>query len=138
MSKFWSFVGAVLVIAVILLAVGGGEDRGINFTDLETECRYDRGSSVDINLEQDNSFSFTGHFPVQDTRSGLDYSYSVGENSVTLDIFAVEGKRPGNFSDNCLGSVVYDSRTAELPPGEYLVTVKHNGRMRETVLIEAK
>ncbi len=136
MSKFWSFVGVLAVTAVVLLVAAGGEDEGINFTDLETECRYDRGNSVDISLEKDNSISFKGNFPVPDTRSELDYSYSQNRDAVTLDVFTREGDSPGDFSGDCLGSVVYDSRTAELTPGEYLVTVKHGGDILETVVIE--
>lgn len=138
MSKFWSFVGAVIVVSVVLLATGDSKDTGISFTDLETECRYDRGNSVSISLEKDNSLSFRGNFPVQDTHAELGYSYSQTPDSVTLDVSARQSDRPGNFSGSCLGSVVYDSRTAPLPPGEYLVEVKHDGKTRETVMIEVK
>ncbi len=137
MSKFWSFVTVVFIIAVALVVVDKNQDT-ITFTDLETECRYDRGEEAVINLNQDDSLGFSGHYPISGTSAELSLDYSRGQGYVALDVRARNVREVVNFSQSCRGSVIYDAKTRSLEPGEYLVTLRHNGETVNQQLIAVR
>lgn len=127
MAKFWWGVGTVFAITILLLTMGTAEDR-IHFTDLETECQFDRSQQhVDVSLQEDNSVAFEGHFPVYNTKADLNYDYQQTAESVTLDIKVSNDERLKDLQDRCEGSVVYKASTDPLEPGLYNVEVKHRG-----------
>jgi len=137
MTKFW---GAVLVVFLIGLAATfstANDTTKLEVNDLETECRYDRNEDTSIRLNQDNSLSFKGHFPVNSIESNLDYRYSSGDD-IVLNVRSQNQPVPQNFWNNCLASAVYDFDTQQLEPGSYPVTVKHNGERIEKVVIRVK
>lgn len=140
MSKFWTVVTLLLLIGIALLALeqpSTDTDR-ISFSDLETECRFDRGETVDIGLNPDNSLSFSGYFPTGSTEADLDYEYKVSNSSVELNIISRDSVTPDDFFDTCLASVVYDARTEPLQSGRYKVTVLHDGEREKEAVIRIK
>ncbi|MFB6193112.1 MAG: hypothetical protein ABEK00_02575 [Candidatus Nanohaloarchaea archaeon] len=127
MNKFWSVTGGILLLAIALLLVGNSHG-GITFSDIETECRYDRTTDYQISLQPDNQLHFRGHFPVNSTKADLSYKYSQGSNKIVLNVIARDEKEaPESFRNQCLGSVVYDGVTSSLQEGFYDVILKHDG-----------
>lgn len=125
MSKFWFSVAAVFIVALLLLA--GRPVSGISFSDLETECSFDRPGFSEIGLE-DRSLSFEGRFKVDNPDSELSYRYSSSGDRVTLNVRSSQEPAPVSFTDDCRGVAVYTASTTRLDRGTYLVTVKHEGR----------
>ena len=127
MSKFWAIATVLLLTGVSLLVLGPMQEGvPISFTDLETECQYDRGSELDIGLEGD-SVTFSGQFPVGTVNTDLDYSYTVSGSDIRLNIIADSQEVPADFFNTCKGIVIYDAETHALEPGNYTVTVLHDG-----------
>lgn len=136
MSKFWGAVGTLAVIGVALILMGNSARAGINFTDLETECRYDRGEMTDITLSpQQDRLGFEGHFPTNSTESDLSYTYSVSNGEIILNIVPEQRDAPGQYLNRCLGLAVYKAQTAEISEGRYRVEVQHNGQRVEEKII---
>lgn len=128
MSKFWTVVTTVFVMAVVLLFVGMNSNRGgIHFTDLETECQYNHEEDVNIDLNHDNSLSFSGQYRIESTRAELDYNYRQSSDRIILDVKTTKIIPLPTYWDNCRGMVVYDAKTSQLEEGTYRVTVRHNG-----------
>lgn len=136
MTKFWFVVTALLLTGIGLLVFAPEEDPGINFTDLETECRYDRGTSSVVDLTKDNSLSFEGYFPTESPGASMGYSYSQSEDRVTLNIQTSDSVLPTTFWDTCKASVIYSAETQSLQDGSYLVTVQHNGQTVDQKVIK--
>lgn len=132
MSKFWAGVGLLLVTGLAITLIPSGD--GINFTDLETECRYDRDSVTDIGLEH-SRMSFSGHFPVESPEEDLTYRYSVSGDEINLNIRSSEAAPLTDFYDTCKAVAVYDAETERLEPGTYMVTVKHDGERADRKVI---
>lgn len=138
MSKFWTVVTIALAIGLGFALTDSGQQK-INFTDLETECRYDRASSHDIHLNQDDSLSFEGYFPVENPETEMDYRYRQSGDSVVLNVKTKGRDRAlTDFEDNCKASGVYKAKTSELSPGQYMVTLKHDGEQVEQFLLEVR
>lgn len=139
MSKFWGAVGTLAVIGVALILMGSSARAGINFTDLETECRYDRGEMTDVTLSQEqNRISFEGYFPTNNTESDLKYNYRVSNGEIVLDIVPEQRNEPEQFWNECLGLAVYKAQTAEISEGEYRVEVRHDGERVEERIIRIR
>lgn len=139
MNKFWGVV-VLIFVAGVYTAVGLNPVNGseINFTDLETECRYDDAESHKIDLEG-RSISFDGNFPVNSTGADLSYEYSQADNRIVLDIVAEnENEAPSNYSNGCLASVTYESSTMSLQPGDYLVELRNDGERVDRQVIRVK
>lgn len=143
MSKFGSGVLVLLITAFVFLYTFPGhvpfqDDGEIRFTDFETECRLD-GREADVNL-RGKTIRFSGHFPTEHLTAERDYTYRQTSDSITLDILAddTESAEDRDFLDDCLASVVYDARTNQLEPGDYHVTLRHNGETVESQIIEVK
>ncbi len=138
MSTFWNSVAAIFIIAVVLLAADMSTDNGfstdseIHFTDLETECRYDRRAMVEVGSEQD-SVTFQGRFHVPQPSEGIDYDYSRTGNQISLNVFTENSTSLNDYSGTCTGLAVYDGKTRSLEPGLYYVTVRHDGEKVEEV-----
>jgi len=138
MSKFWTVVTIIFVTAIMLLALNVDQTPSISFSDLETECRYDKSGNMDIGLEG-RQITFSGRFNTPNPNTNLDYSYRVTEsNEIRLNIITTNSMVPDSFYDNCLASVVYEAKTASLEPGDYSVTVSHNGNVRKKAGIRIK
>lgn len=139
MNRFWVITGGVLVIALAFLALEMPRNNTINFTDLETECRYDRSTAFDISLKPGNRLSFEGHFPVNNTESDLSYRYRRSGDTIRLNIVADEDENvPESFYNNCLATVVYDAQTSSIPEGRYDVILVHDGEEVEHQVIGIK
>ena len=111
--------------------------NGINFTDLETECRYNQqeGTDVSVNLEN-NRLSFEGQFPTNNTRSDLTYDYRVSQDEITLNIVPERRERPSTYVNTCLGMVYYEAQTERIEDGRYRVEIQHDGeRVEEKVMV---
>ena len=138
MNKFWVVLGGVFVLALAFLALETPADR-INFTDLETECRYDRTTAFDMSLKPGNVLTFSGHYPVNNTGSDISYKYSRTGDTIKLNIVAKnETEAPSSYVNNCLASVVYEGQTSSLPEGSYKVILQHNGQEVERQVIGIK
>lgn len=135
MTKFWTVVAVVILVGIGALAFLGNSTESINFTDLETECRYDRESQTTVQLNQDDSLSFSGYFPAESPESEVDYRYSRNSDSVTLNVYTDRQPRPSSFVGTCLASAVYKGTTQPLEEGRYLVTVMHEGEVEEEKVI---
>lgn len=138
MNKFWAVLGGIIVLAVAFLALETPAE-GINFTDLETECRYDRTTAYDISLKPGNVLSFSGHYPVNNTEADTSYRYSRSGDTIRLNVLARnETQAPSSYVDNCLASVVYKGQTSSIPEGSYKVILQHNGQEVERQIIGIK
>ncbi|MFB6190277.1 MAG: hypothetical protein ABEJ91_01770 [Candidatus Nanohaloarchaea archaeon] len=136
MSKFWVSVGALVLLGVALTAFAKS-DQGITFTDLETECRYDRTGTGDFSL-QDDRIHFEGMLPVQNTDAKVRYDYSRSAGKIVLNMKAEKLDAPESFVDSCLGVGIYDGYTSELSPGLYDVRLKHRGKLLKRQVIRVK
>ncbi|MFB6158409.1 MAG: hypothetical protein ABEJ95_01975 [Candidatus Nanohalobium sp.] len=137
MTRFWTGVGAVSVVALLaVFAAAGGSNLEVN--DLETECRGDRGVYTVIELHPDNSMSFKGYFPVENPEADLRYSYSRSADSIVLDVRSEGAVAPESFWNTCLASAVYDFDTSRLEEGRYSVEVRHNGERVEKRVITVR
>lgn len=135
MAKFWGGVFVLAIIAVgFLAAESAARNSSITFTDLETECRYDRGQDVEINL-RNNRLYFNGHFPVNNPNANLNYRYRQGDK-IVLNVKSSRTSVPSPFFNDCLGSAIYKAHTSDLKPGDYTVIVKHNGKEVEKQVID--
>lgn len=134
MSKFWT-IATLLLLTGITLLFYPGQSQGINFTDLETECRYDRQAANEIDLNH-RRMSFQGQFPVNNPDADMSYSYSKTSNSVTLNVQSSPMPDLTSFYNNCKAVGVYDAETERLEPGRYMVTLEHNGREVNKRIIE--
>lgn len=138
MNNFWAFLGGITVLAVVFLAFETPADE-INFTDLETECRYDRTTAYEISLNSGNVLSFSGHYPVNSTEADTSYRYSKSGDTIRLNVVAKnETQAPSSYVDSCLASVVYEGQTSSLPEGRYKVILQHNGEEVERQIIGIK
>ncbi|MFB6166954.1 MAG: hypothetical protein ABEJ62_01690 [Candidatus Nanohaloarchaea archaeon] len=133
MNWFWTAAAVFIVVAVALVAFPGSSS-GITFTDLETECRYDRAETADFTLE-DRRLVFEGMFPVDNTDVKLNHGYSKSSGKIVLNVKSSDMSPPRSFVNECLGTVVYDARTRELSPGSYDVRLKHNGDLQKRQVI---
>lgn len=130
MTKFWTVVTLLLVVGLVSLVVAT-DGGNLKVKDLETECRYDRAEEARISLTPQNTLSFEGQFPVENTNSELDYSYSSSGERIVLNVKSDKMERPESFVDACLGVAIYDMETPQLGEGSYEVTVRHNGEKVE-------
>lgn len=138
MNKFWAVLGGVFVLALAFLALETPSDS-VNFTDLETECRYDRTTAFDISLKPGNVLAFSGHYPVNNTEADTSYEYSRSGDTIKLNIVAEnETQAPSSYLNSCLASVVYEGQTSSLPEGSYKVVLQHNGQEVERQVIGIK
>lgn len=135
MSKFWAAASVLLLIGVGLTFLPSGDD--INFTDLETECRFDRESTTDMNLEH-GKLSFSGHFPVDSPEADLSYTYRVSGDSIDLNIKSSGAEPVTEYFNDCRAIAVYDAETGSIEPGRYMVTVSHDGERAERKVIEVR
>ncbi|PSG99418.1 MAG: hypothetical protein BRC29_04850 [Nanohaloarchaea archaeon SW_7_43_1] len=125
MTKFWAVVTVIVAAGFGLLLVRASNP--VHFTDLETECQYERGTVSNMDVRH-NKFYFSGHFPVQNPDTDLSYSYSQSDDEVTLNIQKSDDSPISDFYNTCNAVAVYDGFTNErLEPGLYTVTVKHAG-----------
>ncbi len=138
MSKFWGVVGTLFVIGIAMILLGNQTTaNGINFTDLETECRYNQQkvTDVSVNLENDR-LSFEGQFPTNNTRSDLSYNYRVSQDEIILNVIPERRERPSSYVNTCLGMVYYKAQTDSIEDGRYRVEVQHDGeRVEEKVMV---
>lgn len=124
MSKFWAAAGILLAVGIALTFYPAQDD--INFTDLETECQYDRGSVNDVDLDQ-RRLVFSGYFPVSSPEADLNYDYSVSGDTVALNVKSSGAEPVTDYRNNCEAVAVYDAETGPIEPGRYLVKVSHDG-----------
>ena len=125
MNKFWAVVTIMIAVGLGLLLAQGSNP--VNFTDLETECQYDRGEEFDIDLRGDRLY-FSGHFPANNPDLDLSYSYSQSNEHVKLNIEKANDSPLDSFKDNCRAVAVYDGYTREkLDEGRYTVELEHAG-----------
>lgn len=132
MSKFWAACGLLLVVGIGLTFLPSGD--GINFTDLETECQYDRGSNSDIDLNH-RRMSFSGYYPVESPEANLNYDYSISGDEITLNIRSSDTAPLTDFYNTCNAVAVYDAETDRLESGSYMVTVNHDGERADRKVI---
>lgn len=125
MSKFWIIVFTLLLIGVSGLILGAAAED-INFTDLETECRFDRGEAVDVGTNN-NQLEFEGHFPVQNTQADMKYTYKHKNDRIVLNVYAENDSEPEDFEHTCYAVGVYEASTVPID-GQKWVTVKHQGQ----------
>ncbi|MFB6292123.1 MAG: hypothetical protein ABEI58_01880 [Candidatus Nanohaloarchaea archaeon] len=137
MSKFWNFVAVLFLLSIALVVVDKSR-AGITFTDLETECRYDRSQEAVVELKPDNSLGFEGHYPLASTRADLSLDYSQDRDSVTLNVEARNVEEVEDYSRDCQGVAVYDTDTRPLEPGRYMVRVKHDGDLVKEQVIAVR
>lgn len=138
MTKFWTVVTALLIIGIGFLAMERLGEQQVNFSDLETECRYDRVSSTDIGVEN-SQITFSGNFEADSPEANLDYRYSISNsNNIELNIITRNSIVTDSFYNSCLASVVYEAETEKLESGIYSVKVYHNGEKQERVKIRIK
>lgn len=135
MSKFWGAVGTLTVIGLALVLMGN-QAAGINFTDLETECRYDRPEESFVSVPVgENQLKFEGQFPINSTESELSYTYRVSDGEIVLNVRATERDKPQSYVGTCLGMVNYQAQTDEISPGRYTVRVQHDGEIVKEKMI---
>ncbi|MFB6209201.1 MAG: hypothetical protein ABEJ56_03610 [Candidatus Nanohaloarchaea archaeon] len=132
MNKFWIFVSFLLMVGIIL-NLGTSSER-IEFTDLETECQYERQSGSSVELEN-RKLSFEGHFPVENPETELSYRYQLSDGRINLDVVARNESSLTDFFDNCRSVAVYDAETARIDPGRYLVELAHDGKQVHTSIV---
>jgi hypothetical protein len=137
MIRFWGAAGLLLVLGIAAILLGTGQSNAVMVYDLETECRYDRGEETYISLNEDNSLTFKGHYPLNNINTDLDYSYSGGGN-IVLNLRSQQSSVPVNFWDDCLASGVYHIQTPQLEPGTYPVEIKSDGERLEKRIIRVK
>lgn len=137
MTRFWGAAGLLAILGFAAIVLGAGQSNTVKVYDLETECRYDRTTETNINLQRDNSLKFEGHFPVENANNNLDYSYS-GGNNIVLNIRSQDSPAPVSFWNDCLASAVYHVETPQLNPGTYSVEVQSNGERLEKRIIRIK
>lgn len=135
MGKFWTGVFLLGLTGIVLLAMEA-QAAGINFTNLETECRYDQGQNVNINLQNDR-LNFNGQFFVNNPNADLSYNYRQ-DGRIVLNVRASPTEEPSPFADDCRGLAVYSAHTSPLNPGIYTVIVRHNGKEAERQVISIK
>lgn len=136
MSKFWGAVGTIVVIAIALILVGNQAQLGINFSDLETECRYNQEGFTSVGVDdQSNRLNFVGQFHINSTESDLRYNYKTSKDRVVLNIISEDLDRPQSYLHTCLGLARYQAQTDELAPGSYLVDIRHNGETEKKKMI---
>lgn len=134
MSKFWAFAAIILMAGLAGVLAAAEED--INFTDLETECREDRGEDLQVSVK-DNKLFYSGFFPVQSTEADMRYSYSRSGDTVKLNVKSVNEQEPENFEENCYATGVYKASTQPLN-GRYTVVTQHNGERVDKRIIDFK
>lgn len=137
MTRFWGVAGLLAIIGFAAIMLGAGQSNTVTVYDLETECRYDRATETNINLNEDNSLKFEGHFPVENSNTNLDYSYSGGK-SIVLNVKSQDSSAPASFWNDCLASAVYHVETSQLDPGTYSVELQSNGERLEKRIIRIK
>lgn len=125
MSKFWGAVFAVFLIGVSGLILASAAQE-INFTDLETECREDRTSDWDVSVTHNNELEFKGHFPVENTKADMKYTYEKRGDRITLNVFSENDRPVEQFERDCNAVGVYEASTAS-HDGPHWVTLKHEG-----------
>jgi len=135
MSRFWVFVGIVLVTGVIGIFAATNSQE-INFTDLETECREDRGEKIQVRME-DNRIIYSGYFPVQSTNAEMRYSFERMGDRIALDVRTINEEEPENFEQGCYATGVYEASTVEYE-GRYTVETMHNGEKKDERIINFK
>lgn len=127
MARFWGAVATIALLAVALIFTGN-QAAGINVTDLETECRYDRQEESSIsNPVGEDRLNFEGQFPINSTESLVSYTYKVSDGEIVLNVRATERDKPQSYVGTCLGMVNYNADTEEISPGRYTVRVQHDG-----------
>lgn len=133
MSKFWGLAGVILIVGIIGI-LAAMDTQEINFTDLETECREDRGESVQVTIE-DNRLIYSGYFPVQSTDADMRYDYDRSGDRIKLNVKAINDREPEDFEKDCYATGIYEASTTELD-GKYTVVTKHNGEQVDKRIIE--
>lgn len=136
MSKFWTIVTVLFLIGIVV-NLTAEDEQTINFTDLETECRYDRTADSKVNLNN-RKLQFSGQFPVENPSTQLSHTYQESEGRITLNIEASNQFILQDFFDNCRALAIYDGSTDRIEPGTYLVTVNHDGREAHKSVIEIR
>lgn len=134
MDKFWGGVAVVLAFALAFVAVSQ-DQSGINFTDLETECRYDRSQDIAYTLD-DRKLQFSGQYPVKNPDSMLDHRYQVSGDTIKLEIESSQSPYPSDYWNDCKGIVVYEADSGQIDPGEYTLKIVHDGEEVKEDVIE--
>jgi hypothetical protein len=130
MSKFWGAVGTLAVIGITLILVGNQIQPGINFSDLETECRYNQEQLSSVKLDaESNRLNFAGQFHINSTESDLNYNYRTSNDKIKLNVIAEDLDRPESYLHTCLGLARYEGQTDDIQSGRYVVEVQHNGEV---------
>ena len=137
MSKFWGFAGLILLIGIITIITVNAQP-GAHFTDLETKCVYENAPDPNIDFTQQNTVKFEGSYDFPNVKADLDYDYTQTNDRVTLNIKAENGDQPEDFERTCLGQVIYDAETDQLPEGRYLLRLQHNGETVEEMVVRTK
>ena len=134
MNRFWTGAGILLLIGLAaVFSVNGNSNIMVH--DLETECRGDRTTSTNIQLQDDNSFRFEGYFPIEDTASSVNFNYQAGKN-IVLNVKSQDEPAADFLWNDCLASGVYDLETRSFEEGRYSVEVKHNGERIEKRIVQ--
>ena len=134
MSKFWGATFAILFIGTAGLFLAGAT-QDINFTDLETECRFDRGEDHTVSVTNNNELQFSGYFPVQNTQADMKYTFSESNDNIVLNVFAEGDSEPQDFENTCYAVGVYEASTDSYE-GQKWVTVKHQGERVEKFRVD--
>jgi len=126
MSKFWFFSAFIIFLGLVLAVSAAITTDDINFTDLETECREDRGEYHQV-VVRDNRLEFDGYFPLQSTSAELDYDYRTTDDRIVLNVKHRDGEAPEDFETDCYATGVYKAET-KMYEGRYTVITKINGK----------
>lgn len=128
MNKFWLISIALLVVGAgaVLVSTLDSQQRKIEFTDLETECRVSEEANVALRLKNDRVV-FSGHYPERDSDADLSYDYRQTSDRIVLNVKSQTRDQNIYFPNDCLASVVYRAETSRIQPGLYDLVVKHNG-----------
>jgi len=127
-------MSGLLIVIGLIAVIGASTAQEIFFTDLETECRFDRNDSTHLSVTNNNELYFKGYFPVQSTSADILYDYNRRGDRIMLDVYAENDSEPETFQDTCYASGVYEATSAAYE-GEYTVIIKHNGEEAERKVI---
>jgi hypothetical protein len=125
MNKFWVSTGSLLIVGIAAILFMNSTSS-VNFTDLETECVYDRGEEVNVELTQSNRLNIDGYFPLNHTEAEMRYKYSERGNRIVINIYGAKDRPVESFLRECNAVGVYKG-TTKAYEGMKWVTVKHQG-----------
>jgi hypothetical protein len=125
MSKFWFFSAFIIFIGLLLAVSASIISEDINFKDLETECREDRGEHHQVSV-RDSRLEFEGYFPLKSTSADLSYDYRATDDRIVLNVKHRDGEAPEDFERECYATGVYEAETKPYE-GRYTVVTKIDG-----------